>query len=52
MGKQRKVQYDRLRFNTGQHRRITITALILGMLPAIIAIVLIAAVVALGSFGL
>ena len=32
MGKQRKTQYDRLRLNTGQHRRITITALILGAL--------------------
>ena len=32
MGKQRKKQYDRLRLNTGQHRRITVTALVLGLL--------------------
>ena len=32
MGKQRKKQYDRLRLSTGQHRRITLTALILGLL--------------------
>ena len=32
MGKQRKKQYDRLRMNTGQHRRITLTALVLGVL--------------------
>ena len=32
MRKQRKKQYDRLRMNTGQHRRITLTALILGLL--------------------
>ena len=32
MGKQRKKQYDRLRMNSGQHRRITGTALLLGLL--------------------
>ena len=32
MGKQRKKQYDRLRMNSGQHRRITLTALVLGFL--------------------
>ena len=32
MGKQRKKQYDRLRLNTGQHRRILLTAFLLGML--------------------
>ncbi|MBP3684151.1 MAG: PASTA domain-containing protein [Oscillospiraceae bacterium] len=31
MGK-RKKQYDRLRFNTGQHRRIMLAALLLGLL--------------------
>ena len=32
MGKLRKKQYDRLRLNTGQHRRILLTALLLGLL--------------------